>query len=33
MRDISMGASESRFAELVWQREPISTKELTELCI
>ncbi len=33
MRDISMGASESRFAELVWQREPISTKELTELCL
>lgn len=27
-----MGAVESRFADIVWQREPISTSELVKLC-
>ena len=32
MADLRMGLIETRFAELVWAREPISTGELTALC-
>ena len=32
MPDLSMGLIETRFAELVWDREPITTGELTALC-
>ena len=32
MSDLGMGVIETRFAELVWEREPISTGELARLC-
>ncbi|MBQ8836237.1 MAG: BlaI/MecI/CopY family transcriptional regulator [Clostridia bacterium] len=32
MGEMQMGAVESRFADIVWQREPISTSELVKLC-
>lgn len=32
MSDLTMGLIETRFAELVWAREPITTGELTTLC-
>ena len=32
MSDLTMGLIETRFAELVWDREPITTGELTALC-
>ena len=32
MADLTMGLIETRFAELVWAREPITTGELTALC-
>ena len=31
MPDLTMGMIETRFAEMIWQREPISTSELTKL--
>ena len=32
MSDMHLGAVESRFADLIWTNEPISTKDLTRLC-
>ena len=32
MADLTMGLIETRFAELIWDREPITTGELTALC-
>lgn len=32
MEGIKLGLVESRFADLVWQNEPITTKELVRLC-
>ncbi len=32
MEDIRLGELESRFAEMIWQREPISSGELVSLC-
>ena len=32
MSDLTMGLIETRFAELIWAREPITTGELTALC-
>ena len=32
MSDLTMGLIETRFAELVWGREPITTGEVTALC-
>ena len=31
MSELTMGAIETRFAELIWQREPISSTELVKL--
>ena len=31
MSDLTMGLIETRFAELIWAREPITTGELTAL--
>ncbi len=31
MSELTMGAIESRFAEIIWQREPISSTELVKL--
>ncbi len=31
MGELTMGAIESRFAELIWEREPVSTAELNRL--
>lgn len=31
MSELTMGAIESRFAEMIWQREPISSTELVKL--
>jgi len=31
MGELTMGAIESRFAEMIWQREPISSTELVKL--
>lgn len=33
MSDLTMGAIESRFAEIIWQREPISSTELVKLAL
>ena len=30
MKDIQMGAVESRFAEIIWEKEPVSTTELVK---
>lgn len=30
MNDCQMGMAETRFAEIIWENEPISSKELTE---
>lgn len=30
MKDIQMGAVESRFAEIIWENEPVSTTELVK---
>lgn len=30
MADMTMGAAETRFAELIWEREPISSSELAK---
>ena len=32
MDDIKLGAIEARFADLIWQNEPISSGELVKLC-
>ena len=32
MEELKLGAVESRFADIVWQNEPLSTKELVALC-
>ena len=32
MNDYQMGVVESRFAEIIWQNEPISSSALTKLC-
>ncbi|MDF2513847.1 MAG: BlaI/MecI/CopY family transcriptional regulator [Herbinix sp.] len=32
MNDVKMAQSETRFAELVWEHEPISSGELVKLC-
>ena len=31
MGDLTMGAIESRFAEMIWEREPVSSTELVKL--
>lgn len=31
MRELTMGAIESRFAEIIWQREPVTSPELVKL--
>lgn len=32
MSDIKLGLVESRFADIIWENEPLSTKELVSLC-
>ncbi len=32
MRDLKLGAVESRFAEIIWQNEPIASGKLVKLC-
>ncbi len=32
MEDLRLGVVESRFADIVWENEPLSTKELIKLC-
>ena len=32
MDEMKLGVVESRFADIVWQNEPLSTKELVSLC-
>lgn len=32
MSEIKLGAIESRFADIVWENEPISTAELVKIC-
>ena len=32
MSELRMGAIESRFADMIWQREPVSSGELVRLC-
>lgn len=32
MGELQMGASETRFAEIVWRNEPITSMDLAELC-
>lgn len=32
MGNLNLGLVETRFAELIWENEPLSTKELVELC-
>ncbi|MDE6722647.1 MAG: BlaI/MecI/CopY family transcriptional regulator [Eubacterium sp.] len=32
MRDLKLGTVENRFAEIIWQNEPISSGELVKLC-
>lgn len=32
MEDVRLGMVESKFAEIVWQNEPLSTRELVILC-
>ena len=33
MSELQMGASETRFAEIIWQREPITSMELADVCL
>lgn len=33
MSELSMGAIESRFADIIWQREPVSSTELVKLAL
>ena len=32
MSDLQLGAVEARFADLIWEREPISSADLVKLC-
>lgn len=32
MSDMKLGVVESRFADIIWQHEPLSTQELVKLC-
>ncbi len=32
MGDMKLGAVESRFAEIIWENEPITTNQLTKIC-
>ena len=32
MSELQMGASETRFAEIVWRNEPLTSMDLAELC-
>lgn len=32
MPDLTMGNVEARFAEMIWEREPVAAAELTKLC-
>lgn len=32
MKDIKLGPIETRFAEIIWANEPLSTNQLTRLC-
>ncbi len=32
MNELSLGAVESRFADIIWANEPLSTKRLVQLC-
>ena len=32
MDDLKLGVVEERFAELIWAHEPLSSRELAELC-
>ncbi|MBQ9115677.1 MAG: BlaI/MecI/CopY family transcriptional regulator [Clostridia bacterium] len=32
MEELKLGVVESRFADIVWQNQPLSTKELVRLC-
>lgn len=32
MKDIKLGAIESRFAQIIWANEPLTTNQLTKLC-
>ena len=32
MNDYQMGVIESRFADIIWQNEPLTTRELVNLC-
>ena len=32
MEDYKLGAIESRFADLIWENEPMTTRQLVELC-
>ena len=32
MEDLKLGAVEERFAELIWAHEPLTSRELAELC-
>ncbi len=32
MKDIRLGAVESRFADIIWKHEPVSTSDLVKLC-
>ena len=33
MKDIKLGPVETRFAEMIWANEPITTNQLTKLCL
>ena len=33
MTDIKMGPIETRFAEIIWANEPLTTNQLTKLCL
>lgn len=33
MKEMKMGVIESRFADIIWQNEPIATSELIRLCV
>jgi len=33
MRDIKLGPIETRFAEIIWANEPLTTNQLTRLCL
>lgn len=32
MKELKMGVIESRFADIIWQNEPVATSELVRLC-